>query len=46
MQLFDAHFHIIDHHFPLIANQSYLPKEFTVDDYLNRVNHCISLVGQ
>lgn len=44
MQLFDAHFHIIDHHFALIANQSYLPEEFTVDDYLNRVKP-LSIIG-
>ncbi|WP_454785155.1 amidohydrolase family protein [Legionella sp. WA2024007413] len=35
--LFDAHLHIIDFRFPLVANQSYLPNEFTVDDYLNMV---------
>lgn len=34
MNLFDAHLHIIDYRFPLLANQSYLPDEFTVVDYL------------
>ncbi|WP_131794278.1 amidohydrolase family protein [Fluoribacter gormanii] len=34
MNLFDAHLHIIDYRFPLVANQSYLPNEFTVVDYL------------
>ncbi|MEM1243312.1 MAG: amidohydrolase family protein [Pseudomonadota bacterium] len=34
MQIFDAHFHIIDKAYPLIPNQGYLPDEFTVDDYL------------
>ncbi|HHT0592673.1 TPA: amidohydrolase family protein [Legionella anisa] len=34
MILFDAHLHIIDYRFPLVANQSYLPDEFTVVDYL------------
>ncbi|CZG89600.1 TPA: amidohydrolase family protein [Legionella pneumophila] len=36
LKLFDAHFHIIDYRFPLVANQSYLPPEFTVEDYLQR----------
>lgn len=32
--LFDAHLHIIDPRFPLVANQGYLPPAFTVADYL------------
>ena len=32
-KLFDSHFHVIDKRFPLIANQGYLPKEFSVADY-------------
>ena len=35
-QLFDAHLHIIDPRFPLIANQGYLPAPFTVADYRAR----------
>ena len=35
-QLFDAHLHIIDPRFPLIANQGYLPEAFTVADYRAR----------
>lgn len=35
-RIFDAHLHIIDPAFPLVANQGYLPEPFTVDDYLNR----------
>ncbi|KAA2241406.1 amidohydrolase family protein [Chitinophaga agrisoli] len=35
--IFDAHFHIIDPHFPLERNQGYLPPYFTVADYLQRV---------
>jgi predicted TIM-barrel fold metal-dependent hydrolase len=31
--VFDAHLHIIDPRFPLVANQGYLPEPFTVDDY-------------
>ena len=31
--LFDAHLHIIDPAFPLVANQGYLPPPFTVADY-------------
>lgn len=35
MKLFDAHFHIIDPKFPLVANNGYLPPEFTTQDYIN-----------
>ncbi|MCU7934783.1 MAG: amidohydrolase family protein [Candidatus Thiodiazotropha sp. (ex Dulcina madagascariensis)] len=35
--LFDAHFHIIDDAYPLVANQGYLPEAFTCDDYLERM---------
>ncbi len=31
--IFDAHFHIINPNFPLIANKGYLPDAFTVEDY-------------
>ena len=37
MQLFDAHFHIIDPSYPLIENQGYLPPSFTIEDYLEKV---------
>ena len=30
---FDAHFHIIDNKYPLIANNGYLPSAFTANDY-------------
>ena len=32
--LFDAHLHIIDPRFPLVANKGYQPPPFTVADYL------------
>lgn len=32
--VFDAHLHIIDPRFPLVANQGYLPPAFTCADYL------------
>lgn len=32
-RFFDAHFHIIDPRFPLVANQGYLPPFFTIADY-------------
>lgn len=38
INVFDAHFHIIDYRFPLVANQSYLPHAFTVTDYLQIAN--------
>jgi predicted TIM-barrel fold metal-dependent hydrolase len=31
--VFDAHLHVIDPRFPLVANQGYIPDPFTVDDY-------------
>jgi predicted TIM-barrel fold metal-dependent hydrolase len=31
--VFDAHLHIIDPRFPLVANQGYVPDPFTADDY-------------
>ncbi len=33
MGIFDAHFHIIDPHFPLIRNQGYLPSNYPVENY-------------
>jgi len=33
-KIFDSHFHIIDKRFPLVANEGYLPNEFTCEDYL------------
>lgn len=41
---FDAHLHIIDHRFPLIANQGYLPPEFTVPHYRQRTA-LLNIVG-
>ncbi|WP_374500075.1 amidohydrolase family protein [Zoogloea sp.] len=37
-RLFDAHFHIIDGRFPLVANQGYLPPAFTCEAYLERMS--------
>ena len=39
MAVFDAHFHVIDPRFPLVANQGYLPEPFTVGDYRARTAH-------
>ena len=33
LAVFDAHLHVIDPRFPLVANQGYVPDPFTVDDY-------------
>ncbi|CAM2788469.1 (2-pyrone-4,6-)dicarboxylic acid hydrolase [Legionella steigerwaltii] len=44
INLFDAHLHIIDYQFPLVANQSYLPNEFTVMDYL-KIAKPLHIVG-
>ncbi|MFE5711076.1 amidohydrolase family protein [Streptomyces sp. NPDC056501] len=35
--LFDAHLHIVDPRFPLLANDGYLPPAFTVERYRERV---------
>src|SRR5690242_17537585 len=37
--LFDAHLHIVDPRFPLIANQGYLPGPFPVAHYRDRTHH-------
>lgn len=42
--LFDAHFHILDPRFPLVANHGYLPEPFTCRDYLKRMEK-YQLVG-
>jgi len=34
--VFDAHLHIIDARFPLVANQGFLPDPFAVADYRGR----------
>ena len=36
IRIFDSHFHIIDHRFPLVPSQGYLPDNFTCADYLER----------
>src|SRR3972149_1515944 len=36
IMIFDSHFHMMDARFPLVANQGYLPNNFTCADYLER----------
>lgn len=36
-KLFDSHFHIIDHQYPLVANNGFLPDEFTCKDYVAKM---------
>lgn len=36
-KLFDSHFHIIDHQYPLIANNGFMPNEFTCQNYLSQM---------
>ncbi len=43
-RVFDSHLHIIDPRFPLIASQGYLPKPFSVRDYVERTS-ALDLVG-
>lgn len=38
MNVFDAHFHIVDPRFPLVPNNGYLPDPFTATDYRERVD--------
>jgi predicted TIM-barrel fold metal-dependent hydrolase len=33
-RIFDSHCHIIDHGFPIVANQGFTPAQFTLADYL------------
>ncbi|HEY4141808.1 MAG TPA: amidohydrolase family protein [Pseudolabrys sp.] len=33
-KLFDSHCHIIDHRFPIVANQGYTPPNFPLENYL------------
>ena len=33
-RLFDSHFHIIDHRFPIVSNQGYTPPHFPLEAYL------------
>ena len=35
--LFDCHFHIIEKEFPLQANNGYIPDEFTIENYYERL---------
>ncbi len=35
--MIDAHLHVVDPRFPLVANQGYVPPAFTAADYLARV---------
>lgn len=37
--MFDAHLHIIDPRFPLVANHGYLPEPFTIADYRSSTAH-------
>lgn len=43
-KVFDSHFHIIDDRYPLVANQGYLPDNFTCADYRTRVKD-LNIVG-
>lgn len=37
MAVFDAHLHVVDPRFPLVANDGFVPAPFSVDDYRARV---------
>ncbi len=44
MKKFDSHFHIIDPNFPLFENNGYLPPDFTVGNYREKVKE-LEIVG-
>lgn len=44
MKIFDSHFHIVDHRFPLVPNRGYVPEVFTCADYQERVGQ-LGVVG-
>lgn len=44
MKIFDAHFHIINPDYPLVANHGYLPPKFTIEDY-GECTQSIKLLG-
>lgn len=35
--VFDAHCHIIDHRYPIVENQGYVPEHFPLNQYLNQI---------
>lgn len=39
MQIFDSHFHIIDHQYPLQMNNGFLPDNYLVKDYQHTMQH-------
>ena len=39
LKIFDSHFHIINHKYPMIENQGFLPEDFTEQDYLQIINN-------
>jgi len=38
-RVFDSHFHIINHRFPLVPNNGFTPEEFTCEDYLEHTKN-------
>ncbi len=44
LPFFDAHLHVIDARFPVLANDGYLQPAFTAEDYLQRTAH-LDVVG-
>lgn len=44
MQIFDAHFHVINPDYPLVENDGYLPPTFTIADYKARLSN-LHLIG-
>ena len=45
LKIFDSHLHIIDAKFPLVSNNGYVPEEFTVTNYCERMKNFHLLGG-
>ena len=45
LKIFDSHLHIIDAKFPLVSNNGYVPEEFTVTSYCERMKNFHLLGG-
>jgi len=44
-EVFDSHLHIIDSQYPLLRNNGYIPKPFSVTNYLHQLSSCKLLGG-
>jgi len=45
VKIFDSHFHIIDHQFPLVANNGFIPDAFSVEQYQQHTSQLNIMAG-